>query len=83
MAGTMPRRHFAGYSSKEELLLHFVRDKHVLHLGAIGETLGSTSAKIEALEGLRGTLSTPGSMTLPPQNLDPVGMHGKRTSRMP
>jgi hypothetical protein len=39
---------FAGYSSKEELLLRFVRGRCVLHLGAIGCTSASTAAKIAA-----------------------------------
>ena len=48
MGETVSRISFAGYSSKEELLLRFVKEKQVLHLGAIGETLGSTAAKVEA-----------------------------------
>jgi hypothetical protein len=39
---------FAGYESKADLLTRFAAQKRVLHLGAVGCTLGSTQAKVEA-----------------------------------
>jgi SAM-dependent methyltransferase len=39
---------FVGYESKADLLTRFAAQKRVLHLGAVGCTLGSTQAKVDA-----------------------------------
>jgi 2-polyprenyl-3-methyl-5-hydroxy-6-metoxy-1,4-benzoquinol methylase len=41
---------FSGYASKAELLSRFAARRHVLHLGAIGCTLGSLAEKVQAAE---------------------------------